>query len=231
MENIKTLIDDSKLNLSTLIAFTRAEHKIHSLEYKTIKERGLTISQFGVLEVLYNKGDLRIFEIMEKILTTSGNITVVVKNLEKDGFIRKISDPLDKRSTIISITDKGIKIIEEILPEHIKNINNMIKHGDGDVKINLRNEKGDLRIFEIMEKILTTSGNITVVVKNLEKDGLIRKIPDPLDKRSTIISITDKGIKVIEEILPDHIKNINNIFNILTDEEKVVLKDILKKFK
>lgn len=145
MENIKTLIDDSKLNLSTLIAFTRAEHKIHSLEYKTIKERGLTISQFGVLEVLYNKGDLR--------------------------------------------------------------------------------------IFEIMEKILTTSGNITVVVKNLEKDGLIRKIPDPLDKRSTIISITDKGIKVIEEILPDHIKNINNIFNILTDEEKVVLKDILKKFK
>lgn len=125
MEDIKTLIKDSKLNLSTLIAFTRAEHKIHNLEYKTIKESGLTISQFGVLEVLYNKGDLRIGEIMEKILTTSGNITVVIKNLEKDGFIKKISDPLDKRSTIISITDKGIKVIEEILPDHIKNINNI----------------------------------------------------------------------------------------------------------
>ena len=125
MEDIKTLIKDSKLNLSTLIAFTRAEHKIHNLEYKTIKESGLTISQFGVLEVLYNKGNLRIGEIMEKILTTSGNITVVIKNLEKDGFIKKISDPLDKRSTIISITDKGIKVIEEILPDHIKNINNI----------------------------------------------------------------------------------------------------------
>lgn len=125
MEDIKILIKDSKLNLSTLIAFTRAEHKIHNLEYKTIKESGLTISQFGVLEVLYNKGDLRIGEIMEKMLTTSGNITVVIKNLEKDGFIKKISDPSDKRSTIISITDKGIKVIEEILPEHIKNINNI----------------------------------------------------------------------------------------------------------
>ena len=125
MEDIKTLIKDSKLNLTTLIAFTRAEHKIHNLEYKTIKESGLTISQFGVLEVLYNKGNLRIGEIMEKILTTSGNITVVIKNLEKDGFIKKISDPLDKRSTIISITDKGIKVIEEILPDHIKNINNI----------------------------------------------------------------------------------------------------------
>ena len=145
MENIKTLINDSKLNLSVLISFTRAEHKIHSLEYKTIKESGLTISQFGVLEALYNKGDLRVGEIMEKILTTPGNITVVIKNLEKDGFIKKI--------------------------------------------------------------------------------------PDPLDRRSTIISITDKGTKVIEEILPEHIKNINNIFSILTDEEKVVLKDILKKFK
>jgi MarR family transcriptional regulator, 2-MHQ and catechol-resistance regulon repressor len=125
MENIKKLINNSQLNLSTLIAFTRAEHKIHNLEYKTIKDSGLTISQFGVLEALYNKGDLRIGEIMQKILTTSGNITVVIKNLEKDGFIKKNPDPLDKRSTIISITDKGINTIEEILPEHIKNINNI----------------------------------------------------------------------------------------------------------
>ena len=138
MEDIKTLIKDSKLNLSTLIAFTRAEHKIHNLEYKTIKESGLTISQFGVLEVLYNKGNLRIGEIMEKILTTSGNITVVVKNLEKDGFIKKISDPLDKRSTIISITDKGIKVIEEILPDHIKNINNIFDVLTNEEKIVLK---------------------------------------------------------------------------------------------
>lgn len=138
MEDIKTLIKDSKLNLTTLIAFTRAEHKIHNLEYKTIKESGLTISQFGVLEVLYNKGNLRIGEIMEKILTTSGNITVVIKNLEKDGFIKKISDPLDKRSTIISITDKGIKVIEEILPDHIKNINNIFDVLTNEEKIVLK---------------------------------------------------------------------------------------------
>ena len=125
MNNIKALINDSKLNLSTLIAFTRAEHKIYNLQYSTIKKSGLTISQFGVLEALYNKGDLRICEIIEKILTTSGNITVVIKNLEKEGFIKKNPDPLDKRSTIISITDKGKNIVEEILPEHINNINNI----------------------------------------------------------------------------------------------------------
>lgn len=139
MNNIKTLINESKLNLSTLIAFTRAEHKIHNLEYSTIKKSGLTISQFGVLEVLYNKGDLRICEIIEKILTTSGNITVVIKNLEKDGLVKKNLDPKDKRSTIISITDKGKQIIEGILPNHIENISEIFSVLTKEEQITLKN--------------------------------------------------------------------------------------------
>ena len=79
--------------------------------------------------------------------------------------------------------------------------------------------------------MLTTSGNITVVIKNLEKDGFIKRNIDPEDKRSCIISITDKGKDIIESVLPNHINNIKNIFDVLSDEEKVTLKNILKKFK
>ena len=88
-----------------------------------------------------------------------------------------------------------------------------------------------MNINEIIESILTTSGNMTVVIKNLEKDGLINKTIDPKDKRSSIISITEKGINIIEEMLPSHIENINSIFNVLTEDEKITLKNILKKFK
>lgn len=126
MENIKKLIADNKLNLSTLIVFSRAEHEIHKREYQTIKATGLTIAQFGVLEALYNKGDMNINEIIESILATSGNMTVVIKNLEKDGFINKSIDSTDKRSSIISITEKGIAIIEEMMPSHIENINRIL---------------------------------------------------------------------------------------------------------
>ena len=122
MKDIKKLIEENQLDLSTLIVFTRAEHTIHRIEYKIIKQSGLTIAQFAVLEALYNKGDLKICEIIERILTTSGNITVVIKNLEKDGLIKKKPDPNDKRSCIISLTEEGKKIIEDILPNHIKNI-------------------------------------------------------------------------------------------------------------
>ena len=122
MKDIKKLIKENELDLSTLVVFTRAEHTIHRIEYQTIKQSGLTPAQFGVPEALYNKGDLRICELIEKILTTSGNITVVIKNLEKDGLIKKKPDPSDKRSCIISLTEEGKKIIEDILPNHIKNI-------------------------------------------------------------------------------------------------------------
>ena len=46
-----------------------------------------------------------------------------------------------------------------------------------------------------------------------------------------IISLTDKGRKIMDDIFPRHVENINNIFSILTIEEKLELKKILKKFK
>lgn len=116
---------NNNLNLKALIALSRAEQKVHQREYVTIKESGLTVSQFGVLEVLYHKGDLKICDIIEKVLGTSGNITVVIKNLEKDGLIKKYADPEDKRAVLISITEKGKEIIEGMFPKHVENINNI----------------------------------------------------------------------------------------------------------
>lgn len=139
MDNINEMIKKNKLNLSTLVVFSRAENTIHRLEYETIKESGLTVAQFAVLEALYNKGDLRIQELIEKILTTSGNITVVIKNLEKDDLVKKIPDPSDKRAVIISITKKGKEIIEGILPKHIENINRIFNILSDEEKIILKN--------------------------------------------------------------------------------------------
>lgn len=138
MDKIKELLKDNELALSTLVVFTRAEHTIHKKELQTIRESGLTAAQFGVLEVLYSKGDLKIQEIIDKILTTSGNITVVIKNLEKDGLIKRNPDPEDKRACIISLTDKGREIIGKILPDHIKNIKEIFEVLTDDEKVILK---------------------------------------------------------------------------------------------
>ncbi|MGL4760784.1 MAG: MarR family winged helix-turn-helix transcriptional regulator [Sarcina sp.] len=101
----------------------RANQYIGRQELTTIKETGLTLSQFAVLEILYSKGDLTVGEIIDGILTTSGNMTVVLKNLEKENYINKYKRPNDKRSYVVSLTKKGFDIIDNSLPKHLENIN------------------------------------------------------------------------------------------------------------
>lgn len=118
----KNSIVKNNLSLASTIAFRRANNRLSKKEAVAIKDCGLTLGQFAVLEILYSKGDLTICEIINGILTTSGNVTVVIKNLKRDGFINQIPNPEDKRSSLISITDKGIELLNKILPYHFKNI-------------------------------------------------------------------------------------------------------------
>ena len=122
MAAIDEALKGNGLALSTFVVFSRAGHAIHEKEMETIKQSGLTAMQFGVLEALYNKGPLKICEVMEELLTTSGNITVVVKNLERDGLIRKEQDPKDGRACKLAITEEGKKTMERVLPAHYANI-------------------------------------------------------------------------------------------------------------
>lgn len=138
MENKKISYGElSDLNLKTLIALSRATNSVHKREYKTIKEGGLTVSQFAVLEVLYHKGALRVQEIIEKTLSTGGNMTVVIENLVKDDLVMRYKDPEDKRASLISITDKGKVIIEDIFPRHVENINEIFSTLTEEEKKNL----------------------------------------------------------------------------------------------
>lgn len=123
--NKKTYGELSDLNLKALISLSRCNQTVNKRTYNTMKKGGLTISQFAVLEVLYHKGDLRISEIIEKILSTSGNMTVVVDNLEKENLVKRCPDPMDRRASLISITEAGKNLIEEIFPKHLENINEL----------------------------------------------------------------------------------------------------------
>lgn len=89
--------------------------------------------------------------------------------------------------------------------------------------------KGALPVSAITEKALITSGNLTMVIQNLRKMGLVEKLDNPQDKRSYLLEITDKGKKLFEEIFPPHLDNINEIFSVLDEDEKKELIKIMKK--
>lgn len=107
--------------MGTWIQLLRVFNTIRAKESVYIQSFELTMNQFQVLEVLYHRGDLSVGAITKLTMGTPGNITVVVRNLKRDGFIRSIPDEKDKRSSIISITQKGRDVMEQLFPCHAKN--------------------------------------------------------------------------------------------------------------
>ena len=83
---------------------------------RIITSAHLTVSQFGVLEVLYHKGALCQRDIASKILKSTGNITMVMDNLEKRGLVRRERTAEDRRYFTIHLTEAGQSVIAEVFP-------------------------------------------------------------------------------------------------------------------
>ena len=110
------------ISMRTIVRLERVAQKLQNKTINYLSENNLTFNQFKVLEVLYHRGDLNIGSITKLTMSTPGNITVVVKNLKRDGWITSICDPEDKRASILTLEPKGIKIIEKIFPQHAQNL-------------------------------------------------------------------------------------------------------------
>ena len=120
--------------MAVYISMSRVINTLRRENNKLILKHNLTLGQFAVMEALYSKGRLSTGEVMEKILTTSGNIPVIVKNLEKDGFITREQDASDKRRFILDLTDKGRDLMDEIVPENLKFMDELISLWDDEDK-------------------------------------------------------------------------------------------------
>lgn len=112
----------AKQELKIFIAMNRALNLINRTNFKVINKYKLTTPQFAVIEALYHKGDLSVGEVQEKILSTSGTIAVIIKNLVKDNLITRYQDKNDKRKYILSISEKGQLLMDKVFPEIEDNI-------------------------------------------------------------------------------------------------------------
>ena len=108
--------------MRTVVRLERLSLKLNNKAISYLLSNDLTFNQFKVLEVLYHRGNLNISSITKLTMSTPGNITVVIKNLKRDGWITSIKDPEDNRASILTISKKGIEIIEKVFPTHAKQL-------------------------------------------------------------------------------------------------------------
>jgi MarR family 2-MHQ and catechol resistance regulon transcriptional repressor len=88
---------------------------------------------------------------------------------------------------------------------------------------------GPLTQGEVSAKVLKSVSNITTVIDNLEREGLVRRERDRKDRRVVYIYLTEAGKNKVETVLPVHVAALVAEFSILTEGEQEALGDLCKK--
>ncbi len=114
----KSISPDTDLVLGAYVKLMRASSSITAKMHHHLSASDLTVSQFGILECLLHLGPLCQKELAGKILKTSGNITMVVDNLQKRGLVARNPDVADRRRLRVSLTPDGKALIQDLFPKH-----------------------------------------------------------------------------------------------------------------
>ena len=88
---------------------------------------------------------------------------------------------------------------------------------------------GSLTQGEVGSKILKSTSNITTVIDNLERTGLVRRERDVKDRRVIHIHLTEAGSDKIEAVFPGHVAALVEEFSVLSASEQETLGELCKK--
>ncbi len=126
MKTTKKYGKKTDLALSTWVKLARAYSTFEKKSNIGIKEFGLTQPQFAVIEVLGHLGPLKVGEICNKMLVSGGNMTLVLDNTEKLGYIERVPSKEDRRAIDVQLTEKGKEFFEEVFKIHAEKISRLM---------------------------------------------------------------------------------------------------------
>ncbi len=109
---------DTPLKLWVVLA--RAFDAVERHSRASIARFALGATEFGVLEVLYHKGELPVCEVQRRILVESSSTTYVVDKLVQRGLVRRRPSPRDRRVVLLGLTPAGRALIGRIFPDHAR---------------------------------------------------------------------------------------------------------------
>jgi MarR family 2-MHQ and catechol resistance regulon transcriptional repressor len=108
------------LKLTTVI-FKTMQH-MEKVIQDDIKSYGLNTTEFGALELLYNRGSQPMQSMSNRMLMANSSLTYVIDKLESKNLITRETSLTDKRVTMIDLTDEGKMFFDSIFPNHIEKL-------------------------------------------------------------------------------------------------------------
>ncbi|GAB3954563.1 MarR family transcriptional regulator [Kribbella albertanoniae] len=111
---------------------------------------------------------------------------------------------------------------------------NFARHGldsaSFDVLATLRRSNSEHRLTPagLMRSSMVTSGAITQRLDRLEARGLVTRTPSETDGRGVQVTLTAKGLRLIDGVLPGHLQTEETLLAALSKAERKQLADTLR---
>jgi MarR family 2-MHQ and catechol resistance regulon transcriptional repressor len=110
--------DDETSGIHIWLLMWKATRALEAHALENLETLGMCRSDFGVLEALLHKGPLPVSALGQKVLLTSGSITIAVDRLERRGYVERRGDSADRRTRIVHLTTVGSQVIGRLYVEH-----------------------------------------------------------------------------------------------------------------
>jgi DNA-binding MarR family transcriptional regulator len=82
---------------------------------------------------------------------------------------------------------------------------------------------GPLRLTDLLATEQLKQPALTSLVAKLERDGLLRRRPDPSDGRAMLLSLTRQGRQIVRSRHANRVAKLSHLVNQLTDDEREAL--------
>ncbi len=117
--NVEEIIKTDKkipVKSRTIIHFMLVNNKINETISQVLKPFDVSLQQFNVLRILRgrNGAPANLSTLNERMVTKMSNTTRLVDKLLLKGYVDRITCPSNRRKVEISITKKGLKMLEKM---------------------------------------------------------------------------------------------------------------------
>ena len=79
-----------------------------------LKPLNITYTQYIVFLVLWDCGSITIRELCRKLYLDTGTLTPLLKKMQTEGYVERRRDPEDERVVIVTLTEKGYALKEQV---------------------------------------------------------------------------------------------------------------------
>jgi DNA-binding MarR family transcriptional regulator len=87
----------------------------------------------------------------------------------------------------------------------------------------------ELTPTELARHMMMTSGGMTAAIDRLERKGFAVRVPNPADRRGSLVRLTEAGREVIDDAMTQHVHTEQRLVATLDDQEQAQLRDLLRK--